>query len=295
PIAANDVWFGAGFGVAHYDGTKITPLVENINTIWGSFYGIWGAASNDVWMAGTLGGSDARFAHWDGAQLTFTTMTGMNRLNAIRGASATDIWAVGVGGTALHWDGQAWTNRPVPGSPTLQSVWVRTSSDVWAVGDAGVAFHWDGQAWNETPTGETNGLQTVWGSAANDVWAFGNYGATVHWNGTSWEKRWRGTIAFLNTVWGADQNDIWIAGASGAGMRWDGTTLRDAPFPTTIYNLHGTARDDVWAVGATGILHYDGNTWTPATGCGSGMYMGSVRALSRTNVWASGGPTLCHF
>jgi hypothetical protein len=93
-------------------------------------------------------------------------------------------------------------------------------------------------------------------------------------------------------------NDVWAAGdinVSNEGIlmeHWDGTswTVVSSPAFTgvgPIYDISANAANDVWAVGGNTSLHFDGTSWTRIPGV-STVNMGSVLALSSTNVWASG-------
>ena len=87
-------------------------------------------------------------------------------VNAMTGASATDVWAIGTmsGGPnkgndgetnalAFHYDGKTWTRLTPPGTKAesqLSDVASTSGSDVWAVGsDAGglLVDHFDGHRW----------------------------------------------------------------------------------------------------------------------------------------------------
>lgn len=51
-------------------------------------------------------------------------------------------------------------------------------------------------------------------------------------------------------------------------------------------SIHGTSKDDVWAVGTNGtVVHYDGSSWT-ATSSGTTNTLLGVWATSPTDVWA---------
>ena len=52
--------------------------------------------------------------------------------------------------------------------------------------------------------------------------------------------------------------------------------------------MHGTAPDDVWAVGRAGfVAHWDGAKWTQVS-VGTDSELWTVRARSRTDVWIAG-------
>src|SRR3954462_3977159 len=99
--------------------------------------------------------------------------SGDSALYSIDGASADDLWAVGIAdelspnALILRWNGTDWARYPVGGPlddgdehADLGAVDARTGSDAWAVGETfggifihGFAAHWDGTTWrkaNET-------------------------------------------------------------------------------------------------------------------------------------------------
>jgi len=98
-----------------------------------------------------------------------------NRLTAIWGSSATDIFAVGSRGAIVHFDGSEWVVMEPVTSAALSGVWGVASNNVYAVGGTpseGVILHYDGVTWTEmTTTGVF--LNDVWGTAADDIFAVG--------------------------------------------------------------------------------------------------------------------------
>jgi hypothetical protein len=92
-------------------------------------------------------------------------------------------------------------------------------------------------------------IYAIWGTGANDIWAAGN-GVMMYNNGTRW---------------------VVIPGA------WAGVT-----------DIHGTATDDVWAVGGTygEINHFDGRRWSKVPAINENW--NSVWAQARDNVYVTG-------
>jgi hypothetical protein len=189
--------------------------------------------------------------------------------------------------------------------------------DIWAVGNSTAsgteqpfAAHFNGTSWSAVPTptlshgGVFNDVSAV---ASNDVWAAGsrNVGSSFntlieHWNGTSWSvvpspKLANG--ASLSAMTAVSSNDVWAGGSlqidSGVLIEhWNGSSwsvVSSPAFTSTgiVHDISADARNDVWAVGATNSFHFDGTSWTRIPGV-STVNMGSVLALSSTNVWASG-------
>lgn len=99
------------------------------------------------------------------------------------------------------------------------------------------------------------------------------------------------------TVWGASSDDVWIGGGGlahgGAALllHGDGASFVEQPSDVegTIWWMHGTSSNDVWAVGEKGLaLHWDGSSWTPRpTGTAANLY--GVWAAAPDDVWLVGG------
>jgi len=86
-------------------------------------YGLWGAASNDVWATGT----DGHMLHWDGNSWTIdTTLSSNLMLGEIWGSGPGDIWAVAntlVQGGVIHRVGTMWETLPLPSATRINGVW----------------------------------------------------------------------------------------------------------------------------------------------------------------------------
>jgi hypothetical protein len=191
-------------------------------------------------------------------------------------------------------------------------------NDVWAVGYTvsngtaqPVASHFNGASLSVSPTptlSQGGEFYAVAAAAGNDVWAVGyqNVGSSIntlieHWDGTSWSvvpspKLPNG--AYFQTVTAVASTDVWAAGdinVSKEGVlieHWDGTSwsvVSSSAFTGKgpIYGISADASNDVWAVGGATSLHFNGTSWSDVAGV-STVNMGSVTALSPTNVWAAG-------
>ena len=136
-----------------------------------SYLGVWGSAANDVYVVGNghsiAGiGDPLLIRHYDGTGWTDVSANvdpnhASPPLNAIWGADATHVWAVGEGGNAIFWNGTLWTPllTGAGSSESLKAVWGSGARDVWVVGSAGVR-HFDGTSWSLIPG--LNMPTTVW-------------------------------------------------------------------------------------------------------------------------------------
>jgi hypothetical protein len=113
-----------------------------------------------------------------------------NRLTAIDGLSANDVWSVGfsgivgVSGQTLveHWDGTSWTIVPSPNNGVdseFKSVVALSPNRIWAVGKGGNAALSEvgnAQGWRVVPTpllGEGSFLDSLSASRSGTLWAAG--------------------------------------------------------------------------------------------------------------------------
>jgi len=63
----------------------------------------------------------------------------------------------------------------------LTAVWGSSATDVFAVGWGGTILHYDGTSWQLMTSGTGNNFNAVWGSSATDVFAVGEYGTILHY------------------------------------------------------------------------------------------------------------------
>lgn len=192
----------------------------------------------------------------------------------------------------LRWDGVSWKAVPSP-TPGISSTFLGVSgtsqSDVWAVGtktsvaNVPLLAHWNGSRWTDFkppfapgPDNTYDGLSAVSVRTSSDAWAVGTVTVNhrprdliLHWNGATWSQSASpaiGTESFL-------------------------------------YGVQAVARDDAWAVGATGpgtccpeheqtlVLHWNGTTWSRVpspNGAAPNNYLKQVSGTSSSRLWAVG-------
>jgi hypothetical protein len=213
---------------------------------------------------------------------------GEGTLFGVSGTSATDVWAVGQGGSVQpiveHWDGTRWTPMPQPVPlGALADVVAISPNDAWAVGNdnnVAVVERWDGTQWSLAPVSlpKDAGLHALESLTSDDVWAAGQYSASngtiqplfMHWDGQSWRpvRQGHGTQQSGGVIFdlvALSGTDIWAVGYKGTPQfaeflplaeHWDGTSWRvvEVPSPSPeganlLQGVSGAAPDDVWAVG----------------------------------------------
>jgi hypothetical protein len=285
--------------------------------VWGNIFNGVAKTGTSAWAVGVTAspaGNNPLAARWTGttwaAVATPTPVANCqdgnlqwtgNRLKAVAGVSATDVWAVGNNCYSMktlveHFNGTSWSIVPSPSFATggdgvfntLNGVAAVASNNVWAVGShtaSNGAYltlieRWNGSAWSvvtsPNPSTVVNILNAVSGTSANDIWAVGYQGVgsgshplAVHWNGATWTvvpspARPGGSI--LSAVTAISPTDVWAVGSQPAST--------GAP-TTLVEHWNGTA----WSVVPSPNL---------STAYGSSNVLSGVAAVSPTDVWAVG-------
>lgn len=235
----------------------------------GALSGVWGASPDDVFIAG---GSDAgaEIYHFDGRDWTPAILpddAGM--LSWVYGFRADDVYAVGVGGTALHWDGSTWTALDTPTTEDLWGVFGLAPDDVWMVGGtlqqgAPELLHWDGVAFTsyalpaEQNNRDATALFKVWG-AADTLFAVGQRGLILRWSGAEWRAVSAGAQADQDWVslWGSGPDHIVAVGgrANARIATWDGSAWTTAA-PSGVGGLNAVTLLDPGTALVAGVNGY---------------------------------------
>jgi hypothetical protein len=275
-------------GIARWNGTGWTVLDSGTRT---AFRAIVVDSAHVI--VTTPGGID----FWDGSAWVQRTPPTAGTWSEIAATSFASVFVTRgasplAGPTHYHWNGSTWTPLPDPTEPrALEARWVDPSGNLWAIGSGGEVKVWDGSGWAARTSGR-NTASAVWGTSDSDIWivlrenAVADAHHTVHWNGTSWlevafpfDITYPGTGGYsIGAIWGSAPDSYWIA----AGfldpaiprterylIHWDGTAWSrvgplgtDQPGGVGFASVWGTAADNVYAVGAGALYHFDGVAWS---------------------------------
>jgi hypothetical protein len=145
----------AGDGLFERAGATWNEVSSPAST--GQVSGMWSAPDGSVFLVGDRG-----IGRW--RDQTIEAMAA-EPFDAIWGAAADDVFAVGADGRIARYDGVDWTPMVVPISTAFDDVWGTAGDDVFAVGDGGTILHYDGSRWRAvaTPVPTDAGLRCVWG------------------------------------------------------------------------------------------------------------------------------------
>ena len=119
----------------------------------------------------------------------------------------------------LHSAGNGmWAPEKSPGTGILYGVWGSSASDLYAVGQGGTILHSTGNgAWAAQKSGTVQDLHAVWGSSASDLYAVGT-GVILHKGGNGqWVSQMVANGADFWGVWGRSAGEVYAVGASAQG------------------------------------------------------------------------------
>ncbi|MBL8910689.1 MAG: hypothetical protein JNM17_08315, partial [Archangium sp.] len=136
-----------------------------------------------------------------------------------------------------------------------------------------------------TPVAEGIRVDAAYVASANDAWFVGDNGALLHWTGSMLvtnkpQRRQR--------VWAFSANDVWVLRGDDSMQRFDGTTWREESLPgsSVIVDVYAGSRDDVWLLRLSGVWHLTNNSWNQVSGFPAGTYY--ARGSATNDVWFSG-------
>jgi hypothetical protein len=295
--------------VVHWDGASWTQVPSPDPGTPSRLFGVHALSASNVWAVGEyFDGSIYKtlIVHWDGSAWTQVPSPNVNGatqnvLKAVRGSSATNVWAVGyfvnsnnVDQTLiLRWNGTSWKQvpSPDPSGPAmdqeLTSVASNSAQDAWAVGfyytglDKSMILHWNGTSWKQVtspnPGSQGTFLYGVRATSTGSAWAVGSaFNGTadktliVHWDGSAWKQ-----VKTPNPGGATQNNDLNAVAATSATDAW------------------AAGEYDTGTGTRTFVLHWDGSAWTQVTtpnlgGSSIDDSFTSVGASSASNVWAVG-------
>lgn len=231
PYLVNLLGVFARTAVGEYGGEG--SMTQWNGTMWSSRQVLAAGFLRGIWQA-----VPSTYAVGDNGHLMFSSENGIpgswimltsgtnETLHAVWGATATDIYAVGNGGTVLHnanatiGGGGTWT-KTVQSSSTLRAIWGSSPTDMYIVGEApAVILHSTdgGASWTEaTLPASAVGLYGITGTSANDIYVVGATGGVVfHSTGNNvWTTQTVPTTVDLFGISAAPSGDLYAVGRNG--------------------------------------------------------------------------------
>lgn len=226
------------------------------------------------------------------------------QLNAVWGASAAEVYAVGGSGTILRYDGAAWASRSAPTTEHLWGVWgvgpapaactlshcAVAEARAYAVGEHGTILRLTGaNAWTTDTSGTSEALSGVWGASPRDVFAVGAAGTILRFD-SAWAPMTSGTTRNLRAVWGTSATNVYAVGGGGTILHYDGSQWTEEASGTggVLTGIWGAGPDEIYVSAADGsVLRGSGTGWSTAVRDTSAQFYAVWGASSR-EVYAAG-------
>lgn len=191
-------------------------------------------------------------------------------ISAPSNAYVDDVWGDSASsmflsaGTVYQRSGSSW--KAAPGMPaTISGSFLGTKDGkTFFSGSTSTKtelFRFDGSKWEDLKTVlpaelRNGGTRGIFGSLADDVWLVGSARKLYHFDGTAFSL-----VPGPDDEWGCDlgggfatsKKNAWLSGGSGCIFHWDGSAWKktETGMKETIYSIHGSDPDNVWAVPAS--------------------------------------------
>jgi len=190
-------------------------------------------------------------------------------LNGVHGTSLSNVFMVGDYGTIRHFDGTSWSNQISTTTANLEGVWAAPDgTNAFAVG-LNKVLRFNGSSWSSITVDAAN-YQAVWGTSMSDVFVAGYVTSPadapkiLHYDGSTWSEM--------------------------DGAYYEVASLPVGPLPWELYDIWGTASNDVYAAGSQGlIIHYDGSDWSIVCGLNALEDTLLYSADIYYGIWGAGG------
>jgi hypothetical protein len=117
------------------------------------------------------------------------------------------------------------------GAETVQDVFAVNSSLVFGIKGEKVVY-WDGSTWGPYPAAYTPyEVQRIWADGES-VFCAGPEGTVISLEGEDWRIHDTGTLTGFADIWGFGADDVWVAGGDTGLMHFDGTSWTEVEWPS---------------------------------------------------------------
>ncbi|RME03611.1 MAG: hypothetical protein D6805_05810 [Planctomycetota bacterium] len=249
---------GSGGVIVHYGGYSVGWEKYN-SPATGDFVSVFGADANEMFLA-TANQVYRGHSHWV-VQVVRTLTKRIYNASVVHTPIGTgDIWVVASDGSSARKRSGKWQRFDTGVQNYLYYAMAPNlgGADVFACGERGTLLYWDGNSWSKD-TGKdgtstiTSFIWWLWGTAVNDMYAVGSY----HYQGGYKQTILHRTTTGKNQDW----NQVTI---DTANTRTGVGSPVYSPYQS-LYWIEGKSSNDVWALGGTSFLHWNGTNWRPAS------------------------------
>jgi photosystem II stability/assembly factor-like uncharacterized protein len=207
------------------DGSSFTKLDPPAGTGNVTVFGIWGAASNDVWAVGGTGAGGGFLWRYDGTTWSAFSAIPSEIANGtcwkVNGHGSNDVWMSATNGTVLHWHDGVLDTMALPDPDQQQyslfSIGASTTRVVTVGGSTtGVLYDSDGTGNWTAPLGSIGVLLSGVAVSGDEAYAVGGGGTILH---SASAGKWTAdrqtlTIESLHAAFIDPTGDVWTVGGN---------------------------------------------------------------------------------
>lgn len=226
---------------------------------------VWAADSAHVFVGGYTdkgrSEKEGRVILYDSGEARDLEFQDRRAIRSLFGLSASQVYAVGEGGTVLSYDGSSWREIASLSNPkrTYHKVWGLGPNDLYLVGAGGLFLHFNGSRWEEIPLGafaipSQIDFLDIWGADNADLYLASTQGL-VRFNGKTFWKP--GTSRYVHLLWGPDADTFYGIDSALVLYRQNGGLLQEEVdhnfWKITLTAIHG-AGDQIFATTSNGLI-----------------------------------------
>jgi len=225
--------------------------------ITGSVRSIWGNNANNIFAAG----SDDLF-HFNGTTWRKILSMEYAEFHYIYGSEN----KLFISGKEIGiYENNSYSFQFFQADGSLNVVAGSSKNDVFIAGNYKYCVGYDGNSWNRIyGLYESVNFNFAWGLGNGKIIG-GGYNRIALYDGSKWHSDQYGSGRVFRDVWSAGMNDNFVTASDGRIFHYNNMlerTIMQTPLNSTIVGIWGFAVDNIYAVSAGSILHYDGTSWT---------------------------------
>ncbi len=240
------------------------------------------------------------------SQPEWTTMSSgtTKNLNAVWGASANDVYAIGDSGLILHYDGFVWNKINTGITENFYGMIGFSASEIYIVSPVSV-YKYDGNTLSIFYNNPGGFAPAIWGSSGNDLFVQ-NGGFMMHYNGSQWVQQFA-YMGFepLFAMYGSSPTEIYAGGYDGGVYHykdcnpnnyfWERTTVLPGSF--SIKGVWNTGINNAFLVAGPYIYKFTGGlvngdcfreVWNSETDTTAVVTFKGIWGFSADNLFACG-------
>jgi hypothetical protein len=257
---------------------------------------IWASSPTNVYVVGHNDQNMGHMFHYDGikwsaVKLTWSDggpLTGAIDLSSIYGFGPNDIYAVGEriydnpnppygfldSSLIIHYDGVKWEDIKLKKGRMLLSIHGTTPNNIWSGGICGTLYKYNGYNWSKLEYPDSFSINSIISVSLNEIYLLAyldtqpinSYSVFDYSNSLKWFRLDSTERGWINSQFGIanlfyDSNKRLYSVGYGIFERTGNSWKKIVNSDLSIRRISGNSANNLFAVGQSGIYHYNGTDW----------------------------------